>query len=124
LAELKGAAGLVPNESILIDTLSLQEAKDSSAIENIVTTHDDLYRTDALASQFTSLAARRSTATPARSAKDSPRFGDAPQCHYRTSALAWPQSTLRSKGKGAFSMPDTSFLASVKQLTECIPFER
>lgn len=58
LAELKGAAGLVPNEGILINTLSLQEAKDSSAIENIVTTHDDLYRSDALASQFVSLAAK------------------------------------------------------------------
>lgn len=58
LAELKGAAGLVPNEGILINTLSLQEAKDSSAIENIVTTHDDLYRSDALANQFASLAAK------------------------------------------------------------------
>ena len=37
LAELKGVAGTIPNEQILIDTLSLQEAKDSSAIENIVT---------------------------------------------------------------------------------------
>jgi len=35
LAELKGAASTIPNEQILIDTLSLQEAKDSSAIENI-----------------------------------------------------------------------------------------
>lgn len=58
LAELKGAAGLVPNESILINTLSLQEAKDSSAIENIITTHDDLYRSDALAERFASLAAK------------------------------------------------------------------
>jgi Fic family protein len=58
LAELKGAAGLVPNEAILINTLSLQEAKDSSAIENIVTTHDDLYRSDVLANQFASLAAK------------------------------------------------------------------
>jgi len=58
LAELKGAAGLVPNESILINTLSLQEAKDSSAIENIITTHDDLYRSDALADRFASLAAK------------------------------------------------------------------
>ena len=58
LAELKGAAGLVPNEGILISTLSLQEAKDSSAIENIVTTHDDLYRSDALAERFTSIAAK------------------------------------------------------------------
>jgi Fic family protein len=58
LAELKGAAGLVPNEGILINTLSLQEAKDSSAIENIVTTHDDLYRSDDVANRFASLAAK------------------------------------------------------------------
>jgi Fic family protein len=32
------------NQSILINTLCLQEAKDSSAIENIITTHDDLYK--------------------------------------------------------------------------------
>lgn len=32
-----------------INTLSLQEAKDSSAIENIITTHDDLYRSDDMA---------------------------------------------------------------------------
>ncbi len=44
LAELKGVALTIPNEDILIDTLILQEAKDSSAIENIVTTHDDLYK--------------------------------------------------------------------------------
>jgi Fic family protein len=44
LAELKGIADSIPNQAILINTLSLQEAKDSSAIENIITTHDDLYR--------------------------------------------------------------------------------
>ena len=44
LAELKGVARSIPNEAILINTLSLQEAKDSSAIENIVTTHDELFR--------------------------------------------------------------------------------
>jgi Fic family protein len=44
LAELKGVAATIPNESILIDTLALQEAKDSSAIENIITTHDELYK--------------------------------------------------------------------------------
>ena len=49
LAELKGVAASIPNQSILINTLSLQEAKDSSAIENIITTHDDLYRNDRLA---------------------------------------------------------------------------
>ncbi|MBS9767070.1 MAG: Fic family protein [Flavobacteriaceae bacterium] len=44
LAELKGSCKTIPNESILIDTLTLQEAKDSSEVENIVTTHDDLYK--------------------------------------------------------------------------------
>lgn len=44
LAELKGVAASIPNEGILINTLGLQEAKDSSAIENIVTTHDELFR--------------------------------------------------------------------------------
>ena len=43
LAELKGEAKTIPNENILINTLGLQEAKDSSAIENIVTTHDELF---------------------------------------------------------------------------------
>ena len=44
LAELKGLAAGMPNQGILINTLGLQEAKDSSAIENIVTTHDELFR--------------------------------------------------------------------------------
>ena len=47
LAELKGVALTIPNESILINTLILQEAKESSAVENIITTHDDLYKADA-----------------------------------------------------------------------------
>jgi len=44
LAELKGISASIPNQGILINTLALQEAKDSSAIENIITTHDDLFR--------------------------------------------------------------------------------
>lgn len=44
LAEFKGVAASIPNRRILISTLGLQEAKDSSAVENIVTTHDELYR--------------------------------------------------------------------------------
>jgi len=46
LAELKGVALTIPNERILISTLTLQEAKDSSEVENIVTTQDDLYKAD------------------------------------------------------------------------------
>ncbi len=44
LAELKGIARTIPNENILLNTLTLQEAKESSAVENIVTTQDDLYK--------------------------------------------------------------------------------
>ena len=42
LAELKGAAELIPNPSVLINTLPLLEAQASSEIENIVTTTDSL----------------------------------------------------------------------------------
>lgn len=46
LAELKGISASIPNQAILINTLSLQEAKDSSAIENIITTHDELFKAE------------------------------------------------------------------------------
>ena len=52
LAELKGFARVIPNEAILISTLTLQEAKDSSAVENIVTTHDELYKADLNAKDY------------------------------------------------------------------------
>lgn len=44
LAELKGYADTIPNKHILINAVMIKEAKDSSAIENIITTHDDLYK--------------------------------------------------------------------------------
>lgn len=47
LAELKGVASTIPKQAILSNTLGIQEAKDSSAIENIITTHDELFRDDA-----------------------------------------------------------------------------
>ncbi len=46
LAELKGVSKTMPNSEILINTLILQEAKDSSEIENIITTHDELFKSD------------------------------------------------------------------------------
>jgi Fic family protein len=58
LAELKGIASTMPNQSILINTLGLQEAKDSSAIENIITTHDDLYKSELNLDSFKSLNAK------------------------------------------------------------------
>jgi Fic family protein len=44
LAGLREAANLLPNPDMLINTIPLREAKDSSAIENIVTTNDSLFR--------------------------------------------------------------------------------
>ena len=44
LAELKQAGNLIPNQTMLINTLPLLEAQDSSAIENIVTTADKLFQ--------------------------------------------------------------------------------
>jgi Fic family protein len=58
LAELNGVAETIPNETIILNTLSLQEAKDSSAIENIITTHDELYRSSILTQQFATIAAK------------------------------------------------------------------
>ncbi len=58
LAELKGIAASIPNQNILINTLGLQEAKDSSAIENIITTHDDLYKSELNLDNFKSLDAK------------------------------------------------------------------
>lgn len=47
LANLRGLAGQIPNQSMLINSITLQEARLSSEIENIVTTNDELYRADA-----------------------------------------------------------------------------
>jgi len=44
LAELKGIGSTIPNQTILINTIALQEAKSSSEIENIVTTNDALFK--------------------------------------------------------------------------------
>ncbi|PWJ54755.1 Fic family protein [Dyadobacter jejuensis] len=78
LAEMKGAALSIPNENILLSTLSLQEAKDSSAIENIITTHDELYQGDYLKKQFRSIASK--------------------EVHNYAEALLWGFETVRYQG--------------------------
>ena len=61
LAELKGVTETLPNPDILISTLALQEAKDSSEIENILTTQDELYQAEIFAD-----LARNTAATEVR----------------------------------------------------------
>jgi Fic family protein len=58
LAELKGVAASIPNQGVLINTLGLQEAKDSSEIENIVTTHDELFKNDLMPDSVDGSAAK------------------------------------------------------------------
>lgn len=58
LAELKGVAASIPHQGILINTLGLQEAKDSSEIENIITTHDELFKEEAALSLVANPAAK------------------------------------------------------------------
>ena len=58
LAELKGVAQSIPKQDILINTLAIQEAKDSSEIENIVTTHDEIYKANIGIDKFTSRQAK------------------------------------------------------------------
>lgn len=52
LAELKGVVSSIPNENILIETLTLREARESSAIENIISTIDEVYQSNLMALQF------------------------------------------------------------------------
>ena len=58
LAELKGMISSIPNENILLETLTLQEARESSAIENIVSTMDEVYQSNLFSNQFASPAAK------------------------------------------------------------------
>jgi len=44
LAELKGFVSMIPNKNILLNAITINEAKDSSEIENIITTHDELFK--------------------------------------------------------------------------------
>lgn len=58
LGKLNGIVEKIPNPEILVRTLSLQEAKDSSSIESIITTHDELYKAEIISSKYISPAAK------------------------------------------------------------------
>jgi Fic family protein len=58
LAELKGVITSIPNEHILLETLTLREARESSAIENIISTFDEVYQSNLFTNVFASAAAK------------------------------------------------------------------
>ncbi len=110
LAELKGIAASIPNQGILINALGLQEAKDSSEIENIVTTHDDLFKDEVLPEAF---------ANPA--AKEVLRYRQALHLGYRlvrdtglitTNHLVQIQGELERNNAGFRKLPGTALKSS------------
>ncbi len=58
LAELKGSITSIPNEAIILETLTLREARESSAIENIISTFDEVYQSNLVSNIFASPAAK------------------------------------------------------------------
>jgi Fic family protein len=58
LAELKGVITNIPNQHILTETLILREARESSAVENIISTFAEVYQSSLFTSQFASAAAK------------------------------------------------------------------
>lgn len=58
LGKLEGLTNSLPNPQILLATLSLREAQESSAIENIITTQDDLYQSNYKVKEFATTGAK------------------------------------------------------------------
>lgn len=58
LAEFKGVIKSIPNQNILLETLTLREAKESSAIENIISTFTEVYQSSVYFYLFATLAAK------------------------------------------------------------------
>lgn len=106
LAELRGVCVSIPNQDILISTLSLQEAKESSAIENIITTHDALYRSDNIAKEFANSASKEvySYVDALRSG-----FSMVKKAHLLTNNhILEIQKTLEQNGAGFRKIPGTA----------------
>jgi len=58
LMKLDGVSNIIPNKEILINTLSLQEAKNSSLLENIITTDEDLFKSNSFENEFSTLESK------------------------------------------------------------------
>jgi len=109
LAELKKAGELLPNQGLLINLLPLLEAKDSSEIENIVTTTDKLFQfadDDNLADPSTKEALRYRTALKSGYKALSNR----PLCSNTTVEIC---STIKGTQMGVRKLPGTTLANSI-----------
>ena len=120
LAELKGVAQTIPNELILINTLALQEAKDSSEVENIVTTQDDLYRFDLRVGEFERTPASKEVFRYREAIRVG--FDEVRKTHLLTNnTIKKIQSVLVGDGTGFRRMPGTALRDSLGGLVYTPP---
>lgn len=124
LAELKGVAMTILNENILVSTLTLQEAKDSSEVENIVTTQDDLYQ--GAAASFSDYAVNAAT-------KEVLNYREALQHGFRlvkekgvltSSVIKEVQQLLEHNSAGFRSVPGTALKRSDGKVVYTPPQDR
>ncbi|CAM3484920.1 Protein adenylyltransferase [Flavobacterium longum] len=123
LAELKGIALTIPNETILINTLVLQEAKDSSAVENIVTTHDDLYKADAQMKEFAISASTKEVLSYAEAVKLGFQIIRKDKL-LLNSCIKEIQKKLEQNSAGFRSVPGTTLKNQVGQIVYTPPQEK
>ena len=109
LAELKGVAATIPNEGIILNTLALQEAKDSSEIENIITTHDEMYKADVFDEFVKNPAAKEvgSYASALRKGFDLVRQGGV----ITTNIILEIQEELEGNSAGLRKLPGTALVS-------------
>jgi Fic family protein len=109
LAELKGVAATIPNEGIILNTLALQEAKDSSEIENIITTHDEMYKADVFDDFVKNPAAKEvgSYASALRKGFDLVRQGGV----ITTNIILEIQEELEGNSAGLRKLPGTALVS-------------
>lgn len=119
LAEVKGGARAIPNQGILIDTLSLQEAKDSSEIENIVTTNDELFRSGFGKDAHTSAASKEVTKYRESLFKGFKRLNDTHLITNRT--LIDMFQILKKRDDGFRVLPGTGLLNIAKEIVYVPP---
>lgn len=119
LGELKGALASMPNQQILINTLSIQEAKDSSEIENVVTTQDELFRAELVPETLRTAEA-----------KEVHRYGDALRMGFEsvgrtglitTANLVAIQAELMGSSTGIRTLPGTVLRNSTEDVVYTPP---
>lgn len=103
LGELKGICESLPNQSILLDTLCIQEAKDSSEIENIITTHDEIFTSQEATATTPAAKEVRHYGTALREASETVRQSGL----IRLRTVLTVQKTLEEDRAGLRAVPGT-----------------